>query len=168
MNTHQRDELYEILGQDDAYLAAILSQNKSRRDAEVDHQARNLSVHVAERLHKATPRTWYALGAVATSVAAVLIMMVTMDSTHDEPVAQVRVEVAPRIVQQQATPPAKSDAYKQIAPKRIQQVADYVPDEQLLEQEAEQQVVEYLAFAVGDDGTWSVKNSDIDMLLQEN
>ncbi|MFN5876605.1 MAG: hypothetical protein ACK45E_10035, partial [Ignavibacteria bacterium] len=41
-------------------------------------------------------------------------------------------------------------------------------DERILEQEAERQVVEFLAATLVEEDTWTVNNNDIDRLLQEN
>jgi hypothetical protein len=41
-------------------------------------------------------------------------------------------------------------------------------DERILEQEAERQVVEFLAATLDEEDTWTVNNNDIDVLLQEN
>ena len=103
MSTQQRDELNEILGQDDAHLAALLVQHKVRRDGVIDHQARNLSVHVAKRLQKQRPARVYVLGGLATSAAAALVVFALSTTTHaPDADAPATVTVA-SVVHQQAT-----------------------------------------------------------------
>ena len=172
MNKHQRDELNEILGQDDAPLAALLTQHKVRRDRDIDQQARNLSVHVAQGLQAKRPARSYVLAGLATSAAAALVVFAlstttetpSTDTSATATVASVTTQPtsSPLSAGTNATPNASSSVM------RTTPWAAAPSDERILEQEAERQVVEFLAATLDEEDTWTVNNNDIDVLLQEN
>ena len=174
MNTADHDELREILGTDDAAVAAMLAQHKERRNHEVDHQARNLSIGVAKRLQKKSriSATTFA-GALATTAAAVVIM-ISLNQTGPQLGDSPRAPLvsAPRVTASMA--PAKPAFAPAVAespqPTRIRKASSTatVPDEVILEQEAESQLVALLADAVTDETVWTITNEDVDKILQEN
>jgi hypothetical protein len=174
MNTADHDELREILGTDDAAVAAMLAQHKERRNHEVDHQARNLSVGVAQRLQKKSriSATTFA-GALATTAAAVVIM-ISLNQTGPQLGDSPRAPLvsAPRVTASMA--PAKPASASAVAespqPTRIRKASSTatMSEEVILEQEAESQLVALLADAVTDETVWTITNEDVDKILQEN
>jgi len=174
MNTAHHDELREILGTDDAAVAAMLAQHKERRNHEVDHQARNLSVGVAKRLQKKsrTSNTTLA-GALAASAAAVVIM-ISLNQTGPQLGNSPRAPLvsAPRVAASiaPAKPASASAAAESQQRTRIRKASSTatVPDEVILEQEAENQLVNLLANAITDETAWTITNEDVDKILKEN
>jgi hypothetical protein len=165
MNKQQRDELNEIL-------AALLTQHKVRRDRDIDQQARNLSVHVAERLQKQRPARWYVMGGLATSAAAALVVFAVSTTTETPSTDTSATSTVAAVTTQPVSSPvsagtnaaaAASTSIGRAAPR-----AATPSDERILEQEAERQVVEFLAATLVEEDTWTVNNNDIDRLLQEN
>ena len=172
MKTHHQQELREILGNDDALVADLLQQHASRRNDQIDHQARNLSVHVAKGLQKQRPARLYVLGGLATSAAVALVVFAvstttetpSTDTSATATVASVTTQPtsSPHSAGTNATPNASSSVMR-TTPR-----ATAPSDERILEQEAERQVVEFLAATLDEEDTWTVNNNDIDVLLQEN
>ena len=172
MNTAHHDELREILGTEDAAVAAKLAQHKERRNYEVDHQARNLSVGVAKRLQKKSRTGSRTFGAaLVTSAAAVVVTVLTLNTTQQETAEPPQVS-APRVAASMA--PAKPAFAPAVAesrqPTRIRKVSSTatMSEEVILEQEAESQLVALLADAVTDETVWTITNEDVDKILQEN
>ncbi len=174
MNNAHHDELREILGTDDAAVAAMLTQHKEQRNREVDHQARNLSVRVAQRLQKKSriSTTTFA-GAIAASAAAVVIM-ISLSPTQQQHVdkAQAPQVSANRVAASTASvvPASAPSVVESQQPTRFRKAATgaTVSDEVILEQEAENQLVNLLANAVSDESVWTITNEDVDKILQEN
>lgn len=172
MNTHQQQELVEILGYKDAPVADLLQQHTTRRNELIDRQARNLSVHVAQRLQKKRPTRGYILAGIATSAAAALVVFAlssTTPSTSIDTYATPTVATVTTQPTQVPTPEEKEAGVAASTSSGRRAVRTIAPsEERILEQEAEQQVVEFLASALVDEDTWSVNSQDIDLLLQEN
>ncbi len=174
MSNAHHDELREILGTDDAAVAAMLAQHKEHRNREIDHQARNLSVGVAQGLQKKSriSATTFA-GALATAAAAVVVMI------SFNPTQQQNVEAVPappvltnRVAASTApvVPASAPSVVETQQPTRIRKAVSVaaVTDEVILEQEAESQLVALLADAVTDETVWTITNEDVDKILQEN
>lgn len=172
MNTRHQQELREILGTDDAVVADLLQKHTSRRNDQIDHQARNLSVHVAQRLHKKRPGRSFILAGLATSAAAALVVLAlsttTQTTSTDTRATQTVATVETQPTQTPTLAATTTGVDASTSANRIVARTAAPSDERILEQEAEQQVVEFLASALVDEDTWSVDNQDIDRLLQEN
>lgn len=172
MNTRHQQELREILGNDDALVADLLLQHASRRNDQVDHQARNLSVHVAKRLQKQRPARLYVLGGLATTAAAALVVFALSTTTPTTSTDTRAKSTVANVETQRTQTPTLAATITGVgastSANRIVARTAAPSDERILEQEAEQQVVEFLASALVDEDTWSVDNQDIDRLLQEN
>lgn len=174
MSNAHHDELREILGTDDAPVAAMLAQHKEHRNREIDHQARNLSVGVAQRLQKKSRISATTVaGALATAAAAVVVM-ISFNPTQQQNVEAVP---APLVSTNRAAastapvvPASAPFVVESQQPTRFRKAVSVaaVTDEVILELEAESQLVALLADAVTDETVWTITNEDIDMILQEN
>jgi hypothetical protein len=174
MNTAHHDELREILGTDDAAVTAMLVQHKERRNREVDHQARNLSVGVAQRLQKKNRVGSTAFAGALAASAAAIVVLISLNPTHPQSGETSRVPSSSALPVAASTAPVVSASASAVAqsqqPIRIHRAAQIatVSDEVILEQEAENQLVNLLADAVTDEAAWTITNEDVDMILQEN
>lgn len=168
MNTSHRDELREILGADDA-AASLLAQHKIRRDKEIDHAARNLSVTVAARMQKKHRSGKIGIAGLAIASAAAIAIMISFNPTLEQSkqvAGDSRVSTATNVNVQDVSAPQLASVSMPTRSKARR--TEIVSDESILVQEAENQLVDLIADAVSDESLYTITNEDVDMILQEN
>lgn len=174
---NRNDELLDILGREDASVAELLTGHAQRTQNTVDNAARNISVGVADRLQPRRTRLGgYLLGGVLTSAAAVALFFnsVSVPSSLGPSVPSSLRPSVPAAFSASTRPSVPSSLrpsvpHRSIVSTRpsVPHLKSYASNEAILEQEAEQQVVEFLAAVVSDEATWTLNNADLDRILQE-